>query len=124
MKLLSVFNKAPKHQRFNYTPRFYDPLKEELEEREERIKSELARERGEKMEEPGDYRARISGAFQAARKRNDGGAKIDTNATLLRFGILLFLTLFIVAYLEWGKPALYSFFLLIPIYLYWKFKKR
>jgi hypothetical protein len=124
MKFLSVFTKAPKHQRFNYSPRFYDPIKEELAERESRIKIELAREKGTlNPEDLSGYRGRISGAFQAARKRSNpvsGG----TNATMLRLGIFLFLTIFIIAFLEFGKPALYSLILVVPFYLYLKFKSK
>jgi hypothetical protein len=124
MKFLSVFTKAPKHQRFNYTPRFYDPLKEEMEERESRIKLEIAREKGETTtEDLTGHRRRISGAFQAARKRSNpvsGG----TNATMLRLGILLFLAIFIIAFLEFGRPVLYSLILFVPFYLYLKFKRN
>jgi len=37
MALLNFFN-TPKHQRYNYKPRFYDPKKEELEERMQKYK--------------------------------------------------------------------------------------
>jgi len=124
MKFLSVFTKAPKHQRFNYSPRFYDPTKEELEQRESRIKLEIAREKGSVS--PDDlkgYRGRISGAFQAARKRSNP-VSAGTNATMLRLGILLFITALLVAFLEFGKPALYSLFLFVPFYLYLKFKSK
>ncbi|MEY4930839.1 MAG: hypothetical protein RI909_1563 [Bacteroidota bacterium] len=124
MKFLSVFTKAPKHQRFNYSPRFYDPTKEELEQRESRIKLEIAREKG--SVNPDDfkgYRGRISGAFQAARKRSNP-VSAGTNATMLRLGILLFITALLVAFLEFGKPALYSLFLFVPFYLYLKFKSK
>lgn len=122
MKILSLFTKAPQHQRFRYNPRFYDPVKEELKEREDRIKSELERERGEVRQEPGDYRSRIAGSFQAARKRSK--PTTDTSATLIRLGILLFLTVLIVAYLEWGRTALYLLFLFVPFYFYLKFKRK
>jgi hypothetical protein len=124
MKFLSVFTKAPKHQRFNYNPRFYDPTKEEMEDRESRIKIEIARERGTlKPEDLSGYRGRISGAFQAARKRNTP-VTTGSNPTMLRLGILLFMTVFIIAYLEFGQPALYSLILVVPIYLYLKFKSK
>jgi hypothetical protein len=124
MKIISLFTKAPKHQRFNYTPRFYDPLKEEMEERESRIRLEIARGKGEVTPEDltGHHR-RISGAFQTARKRSNpvsGG----TNATMLRLGILLFLAVFIIAFLEFGRPVLYSLILIVPFYLYLKFKSK
>ena len=124
MKFLSVFTKAPKHQRFNYAPRFYDPVKEELEQRESRIRLELSREKGEvSQEELIGHRTRISGAFQAARKRSNP-VSAGTSATMLRLGILLFITIFLVAFLEFGRPALYSLFLFVPLYLYLKFKSK
>ena len=122
MKFLSLFTKAPQHQRFQYTPRFYDPQKEEMQERESRIRQEIERERGIQREDLGNHRSRIAGSFQAARRRSKSAA--EPSAILLRFGVFLFLTLFIMAFLEWGKPALYSFFLFVPFYFYLKFKGR
>ncbi len=120
MKFLSVFTKTPTHQRFNYTPRYYDPKKEEMQEREARIRRELQLE---KEEGPGDYRSRIAGSFHAARKRSKQ-SKGSLESTLMRFGIILFLVLFIMAYLQWGQVALYGFALFIPFYIYLKFRKQ
>lgn len=120
MKLLSLFSKTPSHQRFNYTPRYFDPKKEEIEAREARIRKEL------KLEEPsdsGDYRSRISGSFHAARRRSKQSSG-SLDAMLLRLGIILFLVLFIMAYIQWGKVALYGFFLFVPFYFYLKFRKH
>ncbi len=120
MKFLSVFTKTPSHQRFNYTPRYWNPQKEEMQEREARIRREL------KLDEekgPGDYRSRIAGSFHAARKRSKPTGD-SLNATLLRFGIILFLVLFVISYLQWGQVALYGFAIFIPLYFYLKFKKR
>ncbi|MFZ1808108.1 MAG: hypothetical protein WAU36_12840 [Cyclobacteriaceae bacterium] len=122
MKFLSVFSKAPTHQRFNYTPRYYDPKKEEMKEREARIRRELKLER-EEGTEMGDYRSRIPGSFHAARKRSKQSGK-TLGASLLRFGIVLFLVLFIIAYIQWGQVAFYGFALFVPFYLYMKFKKQ
>jgi hypothetical protein len=121
MKIFSLFTKAPSHQRFNYNPRFYDAQKEEMQERERRIKSDLDRERGVMPEETSEYKSRIAGSFQAARKRSK--PSLATNATMIRLGVFLFLTVFIIAFLEWGRPALYSLFLFVPVYLYLKFKR-
>jgi Flp pilus assembly protein TadB len=121
MKFLSLFTKAPQHQRFKYAPRYYDPIKEELEERESRIKQELARERGEQLENS-KHRSRIAGSFHAARKRSKGGP--GTSATMIRLGIILFMVVFFIAYLEFGRPVLYSLFAVIPIYFYFRFKNR
>ena len=120
MKFFQLFTKTPSHQRFSYTPRYYDPKKEEMMERVERIKKEVEREQSGQYDN--DYRSRIAGSFQDARRRskNSGGA---ISASLLRLGILLFLVLFIMAYLTWGRIALYSFFLFVPFYVYLKMKK-
>lgn len=119
MKIISLFTKAPQNQRFTYRPRYYDPSKDEMIEREERIKNEIARERGTLKEDAG-YRSRIAGSFQAARKRSKPSAQ--PNAVVMRLGVLLFITLLIVAFMQWGKPALYGAVIVIPIYLYVKFK--
>jgi hypothetical protein len=120
MKFLSLFTKAPQHQRFAYKPRFYDEQKEEMLARENRIKKELERERGVINETQGEYRSRIAGSFQAARKRSK--PTVGANAVMIRLGVLLFLSVFIIAFLQWGKPVLYSLFLFIPAYFYLKFK--
>lgn len=123
MKFLSLFTKAPQHQRFSYTPRFYDPVKEELEQRESRIKKELEKERGVESEDTtAAYRTRIAGSFQAARKR--GKQTGGTSVAMTRLFILLFITVFLIAFLEFGRPALYMFVLFVPFYLYLKFKSR
>ncbi|GIL22369.1 MAG: hypothetical protein BroJett042_08820 [Bacteroidota bacterium] len=121
MKFLSLFTKAPQHQRFSYKPRFYDEQKEEMLARENRIRKEIERERGIVSETQGEYRSRIAGSFQAARKRSQPST--NANATMIRLGILLFLSVFIIAFIQWGKPVLYSLFLFLPVYFYLKFKK-
>lgn len=122
MKFLSLFTKAPQHQRFSYRPRFYDEQKEEMQERENRIRKEIERERGIVNETQGEHRSRIAGSFHAARRRNK--PLIGGNAVMIRLGVLLFLSVFIIAFLQWGKPVLYSLFLFIPVYLYLKFKSK
>ena len=107
MKFLSVFTKAPKHQRFNYTPRFYDSQKEEMLERENRIRLEMEKQRGEMKPEESIHRTRIAGSFRAARKRSNP-EKATGNAVMIRF----------------GPPALYAMILFVPFYLYLKFKGK
>lgn len=41
----------------------------------------------------------------------------------MRLGIILFLVLFIIAYIQWGQVALYGLALFVPFYFYLKFKK-
>jgi hypothetical protein len=120
MKFISLFTKAPSHQRFAYNPRFYDPKKEEMEERERRIKSELDASKGN-PEDLTRHRSRIAGSFQAARKRSKAAS--EPNAAVLRSVILICLVVFLMAFITWGKAALYGLFILIPVYVYLKFKK-
>jgi hypothetical protein len=123
MKFVSLFTKAPNYKRFSYEPRFYDAKAEERKDREERILREIEMERGQKSEIGTDYRRRMLGSFHSARKRSK--ASTDTlNTALIRLGVLLFLALLIMAFLEWGKVALYSFFLFLPVYIYFKFRKK
>jgi hypothetical protein len=123
MKFLSLFTKAPNHQRFNYTPRYYDQKKEEMKEREDRIRRELEKEQGISTDTTTpNYRSRMTGSFHAARRRS--ATSSGPNVVLLRLGVLLFVTLFLFAFITWGKPVLYSLFIFIPIYFFIKFKRR
>lgn len=123
MKIISLFTKAPSNQRFNYTPRFYDRQKEEMKEREFRIKRDLELERGNAGDATQAYRSRIAGSFQAARRRSKTSADA-LQSGLLRFGVLLFIVLFLIAFLQWGRAAMYSFIPVVPLYLYFKFKRK
>lgn len=122
MKFVSLFTKAPNYKKFAYTPRYYDQRAEERKEREERILREIERENGEEGSENPGYRSRLTGAFQHARKRSSV-SQSTLRSNLIRLGVFLFLTLFIIAFLTWGKVALYSLFLIVPVYFYLKFKK-
>ena len=122
MKFISLFSKTANYKRFSYEPRYYDAKAEERKEREERIRLEIAREKGEMTASDTTYRGRISGSFHAARKRSRQGSG-DTSATMLRLGVLLFLALFLIAFFTWGKVVVYSLLLFIPLYFYLRFKK-
>lgn len=130
MKFPQLFTKIPKHKRFGYTPRHYDPQEEERKERELRIRQELITEGGPgKREDNGlegessnDYRSRIAGSFKNAKKTYSGQS--DTSANMLRLIIALTMTVGLIAYLQVGKNALIGVALfIIPLYLYLKFRK-
>ncbi|MEY2904383.1 MAG: hypothetical protein RJA52_399 [Bacteroidota bacterium] len=73
------FTKLPKHQKFDYKPRFYDPRKEELEERLKKIEERRT----------GDIegvKTRISGGFKRRYEVEGSGRRtqvIRSNLTLL-----------------------------------------
>ena len=119
MKLPSLFGRTPKHQKFSFEPRFYDPKKEEMQERENRIRQELENEKHKTVD---GYRSRIQGSFHSARKRAQATSS-DLQSALIRTVVLLFLVVFIIAYLQWGNMALYGFLVFIPFYAWLKFRK-
>ncbi len=122
MKFPQLFGKSPGYKRFSYEPRFYDQKAEERKEREDRIRQQIARESGEQSVETSDYRSRMTGAFQSARRRSQVSPQ-TLNSSLIRLGVFLFLTIFLMAFMTWGKVTLYSLLLFIPVYAYLKFKK-
>jgi Flp pilus assembly protein TadB len=124
MKLPSLFTKTPNYKRFAYTPRHFDPLEEERKEREERIRHELSIEAEKKSDEENlhAYRSRIAGSFRTAKKT--ATVQKDPSANMLRLIILMVLTIGLIAFIEYGKVALYGVaIVIIPFYFYLKFRK-
>lgn len=124
MKLPQLFTKTPNYKKFAYTPRHYDPLEEERKEREERIRKELSVEESkpQKEEDLQGYRSRIAGSFRTAKKTVT--VQKDPSASMLRLIILMVLTIGLIAFIEYGKVALYGIALVfVPFYLYLKFRK-
>lgn len=96
MKLPSII-KIPSYQRFNYEPRHYDPIKEDIEERRKRIRRSLDAERSK-----GGYSAR--GRLEGSFKRR-GAAEDNSGFIRLIVGAVLFAG--VVGYLYFGNIALY-----------------
>ncbi len=109
-RIPSLFRVA-KHKKFNYEPLYYDPIKEELRERESRIKRELQMERGEIPEEYASSASHnIRGAFRKGRTR--------TKDSTGRARSLIFLILVggLASFWYLGEDSVYMLLLLIPIY--------
>lgn len=114
MKLPPLF-RTPKYQRFHIEPRYYDPVKEELDKRKEAIQRELDLHNGE-VDRPG-FASRISGSFRTKKSASTG------SATVMQLVIMLLLTSVIFGYLYLGNLALYIFALLATLLVYLKFKR-
>jgi hypothetical protein len=69
MALRFSFFKIPKHKRFGYTPRIWDPAKEEREERIRRIREEM----GINTSDGKPYIPNIKGSFRKEYDRNKKG---------------------------------------------------
>lgn len=120
MKFPTLFGKIPKHQKFNFGPRFYDAEKEGRAERERRIRQELE---NEKTGAADGYETRIKGSFHSARKRSQATPS-DLQASLIRIGVILFMVIFLMAYLQWGNKAFYGMIVFVPFYAWLKLKRK
>ncbi len=95
--MIGRFFHTPSAKQFNITPRFYDPDKEEREERERRIKEEMGIFE-EKKDNGKIYRPNIKGQFrtmQAGHSKTTEKARKSSNTRL----IILILILSLVFYL-------------------------
>jgi len=111
MKLLPIF-KVAKNKKFNFTPRYYDPIKEEIKERTEAIRRQL--EGGIDTE---TFRSNKSGAFSQRSRRH-------SSANVLQFSFIIVFVTVVIAYLYFGPVALYSFLILLPLYVLIKLRKN
>ncbi len=102
------FIKVNKYKRFEITPRYYDPIKEEIAQRTERIKREM------NGEEP----TYVSGRISFERK----SASIPSQS-FLQLIIASVLGLGVVGWLYFGNEILYALWLAVPVYLYFRFRK-
>lgn len=107
MRLPSLI-RLPKNKQFHIQPRYYDPVKEELEERTSRIKNELRS--GTDEYKPGN----ISFSKRSA-------PMPSTN--ILQLTIAAILGFLVVGWLYWGNDVAYAFIIGIPIYFFFRFRK-
>lgn len=110
MKIPS-FIRLPKNKRFNFEPRYYDPIKEEIEERTSRIKYEMEGEEGS------SHRESISSAFRRKQRQN-------TQSNIMQFVFVLLLVGVLFGYIFYGNKIFYALFLIIPFYLWMKSSRR
>jgi len=106
-----TLTRLPKNKRFNFQPRYYDPIKEEIEERTSRIKGEIDRSKNS------SYRENISAAFRSRRRA-------EKKSGVMQFGFVLLFALIFFGYLLYGEKVFMAFLILIPIYIWLKLKRR
>ena len=120
MKVPSIV-RLPKYKSFSYEPRHYDPIKEEIEERTERIRRELEAENliEKRKDEEGQAKTHSAASISFRRKERS-----NNNATLLQLAIAALLGALVVGWLYYGDKVFYSLFLIFPVYIYFRFKGR
>jgi len=99
------FNKLPKHQHFEYKPRFWQPEKEELEERLKRIEAVGT-------DDPEAMKGRISAGFRNRSYGNLGGYRRQqvVRSNVMLFAIVVGLLLIAFIMLTNYLPRLIQFF--------------
>ena len=111
MKIPSL-TKLPNHRRFHIEPRYYDPIKEDIDERTARIEQEI-RQLGSTAR---PSRSSIEGAF--ARRSEQA-----RNTNILQFAIVAILFTVIFGYIYYGEAVLYLLVLAAPVYFLVRLRK-
>jgi len=104
------------------TPRYYDPIREDLDQRREMIKRELAQE-GKLVDDDKDRNfhagqsPQIKGAFSRRKPTS------NRSASLLQLTLMTSLVVLCFGYLEYGNNIFYALCFIIPVYAYLRWKK-
>ncbi len=113
MKFPSIF-RTSKPMRFDIKPRYYDPVKEEIDQRTQKIRRELQADGALPMgDEDGDnirrdYGSSIRGAFTAGGQIKGRQSSPLTSAGLIRLVIFVFLVAALFGYVYYGPDAIYA----------------
>jgi Flp pilus assembly protein TadB len=89
------FIRLPRHQRFHYEPRYYDPIKEDLDQRTKLIKKQLTEESNASRGE------RISAQWKRKERQSQ-------KSSVLQLIILAVLVITVVAYFYLGNAGIYG----------------
>jgi hypothetical protein len=130
MKFPSVFRTAAP-MRFDIKPRYYDPVKEEIDQRTSRIKRELQAEGliKEGDEELGSYGAGLRGAFSQYRGiKERSSPNIFASTAMIRTFIFLILLGSIFGYVYLG-PVIFEYMLYVAlligaVYFFFRLKPK
>ena len=99
MKFPSLL-KIPQHKRFKLHHRYYDPVKEDIENRTAKIKAQLELRKKEEID-PDTYESRISGSFSKKSYYK------ESKTGILRFTLMVVLFGGTIGYLYLGNVVLY-----------------
>ncbi len=109
MKIPSLM-RVPKYKRFNFEPRHYDPVKEELKNRTETIKQQLNKETSNETDEDA-VKQRISQAFVRDKRKSSAGVNG------LQLGIVFLISVTFIAFLYIGFYAFLITGVIIFLYI-------
>jgi len=109
MKIPSL-SRLPKFTRFNFEPRYYDPIKEDIQNRTERIKGEL------KITSSDSHREHIKSAFKNRAKR-------EKSSDLMQVLLVIILLGTFGGWLLYGNVAMYIGLVAFSLYLFFRTRK-
>ncbi len=109
MKFPSL-SRIPKYKRFNFEPRYYDPIKEDIQNRSQRIKGEL------KITSADDYSEHIKSAYKHRANR-------EKSSDFMQLLLMIILLAAFGGWLIYGNIVLYIFIIVFPLYLYLRTRK-
>jgi hypothetical protein len=115
MKVPSLF-RIPKYQQYKIVPRYYDPIKEDIDQRTAQIKNELESRGDSNLS---NRSSRLAGAFTKSRGQSKGGS-----ATFMQLIIMMLLAFLVFGYIYLGNVALYIFLTLSSVLLFLKIKRK
>jgi len=130
MKFPSIF-RTNSYSRFDIKPRYYDPVKEEIEQRTSRIKKELEAEgaiiKGEN-DSDFSYKSGIKGSFAQQRGIKERAANPFTSTGMIRSMIFLILLGSLGGYIYLG-PVIFEYILFLTaivagVYFFFKLKPK
>jgi len=107
------FIKTAKHERFHYEPRYYDPIKEEIQGKIAAAKRQT--ELGKKHTEL--YSLNISAGFSKRERKSNQSSWVQMAIAAVLMGSF-------IGWLYLGEDFFYVYLFLMPVYLYFRLKKR
>ncbi|UXP32391.1 hypothetical protein N6H18_00180 [Reichenbachiella agarivorans] len=109
------FIKTTKYSQFSYEPRYYDPIKEEI---DTKMKAARARQAGiDAGDSSMEYKSSISAAFGKREKKSNQTSIVQLLLAAAIFGV-------VVGWLFVGNDVFYIFLVLSPLYFYFRLKKK
>lgn len=113
MLKLPTLSKLPKHRRFDIVTRFYNPEKEDLQQRirlaEENLKAQ-EKEKPKEDENQLSREERIKYALRTQRKHHQKGFKdVFDYTAIIRLGLMVFITFGLWAFVMYGEEILNFF---------------
>jgi hypothetical protein len=109
MKVPSIV-RLPRHKKFNFEPRYYDPVKEDIANRTARLKQEMSQTHNELS------RINMSGYFARRERENRNISLLQLTMIVLLFGLTF-------GYIYYGSIVFYALWAVVPVYLYFRLKK-